>query len=79
MKHSNDNIHDSNDIYAKYNIIEIHINRLSTATQIFIALDYLIIMSEKYLHFRKRKKAFGKGFFGPPHRSNWIHENLKEI
>ena len=79
LKHSNDtpnlNIHK----YTNYNIIEIYINRLSTTTQIFIAMDYLIMMSEKYLYFRKRKKAFGKGFFGPPHRSNWIHENLKEI
>ena len=35
-----------------YNI-EIYINRLNTTTQIFIAMDYLMIMSEKYLDFRK--------------------------
>ena len=66
LKHSNDNIHDSNDIYANYNIIEIHINRLSTATQIFIALDYLIMMSEKYLYFRKRKKHLARAFLAHP-------------
>ena len=32
---------------TNYNIIEIHINRLITTTQIFIAMDYLIMMSEK--------------------------------
>ena len=52
LKHSNNNIHNSNDKYTNYNIIEIYINRLSTTTQIFIAMDYLIMMSEKYLHFR---------------------------
>ena len=35
--------------YTNYNIIEIYIIRLSTTTQIFIAIDYLIMMSEKYL------------------------------
>ena len=40
------------------------IKRLSTATQIFIAIDYLIIMPEKYLYFRKRKDHL---------TSNWIH------
>ena len=63
MKHSNDtpklNIHK----YANYNIIEIYINRLSTTTQIFIAMDYLIMMSEKYLYFRKRKKHLTMKFF----------------
>ena len=62
---------------TNYNIIEIYINRLSATTQIFIAIDYLIMMSEKYLYFRKRKKTFGKDIFYPPHRSNWIHVRWK--
>ena len=37
-----------------YNMIEIYINRLSTTAQIFIAMNYLILMSEKYFHFTKR-------------------------
>ena len=45
-KHSNHNIHNSNDKYTNYNIIEIYINRLSATTQIFIAMDCLIMMSE---------------------------------
>ena len=49
LKYSNDapklNIHK----YTNYNIIEIYINRFSTTTQIFIAMDYSIMMSEKYL------------------------------
>ena len=53
LKRSNDtpnlNIHK----YNNYNIIEIYIDRLSLTMQIFIAMDYLIVMSEKYLHFRK--------------------------
>ena len=52
LKSSNDtpklNIHK----YNNYNIIETYINRLSLTMQIFIAMDYLILMSEKYLHFR---------------------------
>ena len=66
LKHSNDtpnlNIHK----YTNYNIIEIYINRLSTTTQIFIAMDYLIMMSEKYLYFRKRKKHLARTFFTHP-------------
>ena len=62
MKHSNDtpklNIHK----YANYNIIEIYINRLSTTAQIFIAIDYSIVMSEKYFNFRKILKHLGKTF-----------------
>ena len=54
--------------YTNYNIIEIYINRLGTTTQIFIGMDYLIMMSEKYLFLEKEKT-----FFYPPHRSNWIH------
>ena len=49
LKRSNDtpnlNIHK----YTNYNIIEIYINKLSTTTQTFITMDYLIMMSEKYL------------------------------
>ena len=41
--------------YTNYNIIEIYINRLGSTTQIFIAMNYSIIMSEKYLYFRKKK------------------------
>ena len=72
LKHSNDtsnlNIHK----YTIYNII-LYINRLSTTTQIFLAMDCLIIMSEKCLYYRKRKKTFGKDIFYPPNRTNWIH------
>ena len=72
LKRSNDkpklNIHK----YTNYNIIEIYINRLSTTTQIFIAMDYLMLMSEKYLQFRKNK-SICQGNFSPPRRSNWIH------
>ena len=64
FKRSNDtskvNIH----IWINYNIItEIYINILRTTTQIFIALDYLILMSEKYLYFRKRQKHVASKFF----------------
>ena len=56
LKYSNDtpnlNIHE----YTNYNIIEIYINRLSTTRQIFIAMDYLRMMSEKYLYLKKKKK-----------------------
>ena len=55
LKYSNDtpnlNIHE----YTNYNIIEIYINRLSTTRQIFIAMDYLRMMSEKYLYLKKKK------------------------
>ena len=49
--------------YINYNMIKIYRNRLSTTTQIFIAMDYSIIMSEKYIHFRKRQKNLAKTFF----------------
>ena len=66
LKHSNDtpnlNIHK----YTNYNIIEIYINRLSTTTQIFIAMDYFIMMSEKSPLFLKKKKAFGRNIFAHP-------------
>ena len=66
LKHSNDNIYNSNDKYSNYNIIETYINRLNTTTQIFIAIDYLIMMSEKYLYFRKRKKHLARTLFTHP-------------
>ena len=73
LKHSNDtknlNIHK----YTSYNMIEIYINKLSATTQIFIAMDYSIMLSKKYFHFRKRQKHLAKTFFFPPRRSNWIH------
>ena len=63
LKHNNYtpklNIHK----YTNYNIIEIYINRLSTAKQIFIAIDYLILMLERYLQFRKRRKHLVRTFF----------------
>ena len=66
LKRSNDtpklNIHK----YNNYNIIEIYINSLRTTTQIFIAMEYLILMSEKYVHFRKRQKHVGRNFFLTP-------------
>ena len=40
--------------------------------QIFIAMDYLILMPEKYVHFRKRQKHAPRNFFST-RRSNWIH------
>ena len=52
--------------YTNYNIIEIYINRLSTTTQIFMAMDYLILTSENYIHFRKRQKYAAKKFFPHP-------------
>ena len=58
----NDKIH-SNDKYANYNVIEIYINRLSSTTQIFIAMDYLIMMSEKYLFLET--KNIWQGHFLP--------------
>ena len=47
-------------------MIEIYINRLSTTTQIFMAMDYLIGMLEKYLHFKKRQKHGARKFFFHP-------------
>ena len=71
LKRSNDtpklNIHK----YNNYNIIKIHINRLTLTMQILIAMDYLILMSEKYLYFTKRQKHVARNFFSP-RRSNWI-------
>ena len=69
LKRSNDkpklNIHK----YTNYNIIEIYIDRLSATTQIFKAMGYLMLMSEKYLQFRKNK-SICQGHFSPPRRSN---------
>ena len=66
LKRSNDtpklNIHK----YTNYDIIEIYINRLSTTTQILIAIDYFMLMSEKYFHFRKRQKHVAKTPFSHP-------------
>ena len=50
--------------------IEINAHRLSTTMQIFMAMDYLILMSEKYVCFRKRKKNVLRNFFSP-RISNW--------
>ena len=52
--------------YTNHNIIEICIYRLSTITDIFIAMDYLILQSEKYLHFRKSRKHLAQNFFFHP-------------
>ena len=62
--------------YTNYNTIEIHINRLSTTMQIFIAMDYSIDDRE-VLSLWKKSKAFGKDTLFPLHRSNWIHELWK--
>ena len=40
--------------------------------KIFIVMNYLILMSEKYLHFRKLQKNVPRNFFSP-RRGNWIH------
>ena len=50
--------------FTNYNMIETQINRLRTTTQIFITMDYLIAMSEKYAHFRKSQKHMARKF--PP-------------
>ena len=47
--------------------------------QIFMAMDYLIMMSEKHLHFRKRQKHVAVEFFFSPRRSNWIHVHQKNF
>ena len=72
LKHSNDTSKLNMHQYKNCNVIKIYINRLSTTTQIFIAMDYLILMSEKYLQFRKNK-SICQGHSSPPRRSNWIH------
>ena len=52
--------------YTNYNILETYMKRLSNTKQIFMAMDYLILMSEKYLHFIKKTKACGKETFSHP-------------
>ena len=62
--------------------------------QIFIAMDYLILMSEKYLHFRKRQKHVPRNFSHPVEVTGFmylrnyflsyvylkdLYKNLKEI
>ena len=42
--------------------IEIYVHRLSTTMQIFMAMDYLILMSKKYVCFRKRQKNVLRNF-----------------
>ena len=44
--------------------------------QIFIAMDYLMLMLEIYLRFRKRQKHVPRNFFST-HRGNWIHVPLE--
>ena len=66
LKSSNDTLKLNIHKHTNYNIIEIYINRLSTATQIFIAMNYFIVMSEKYLYFRKRKKKLTRTFLPTP-------------
>ena len=45
---------------------EIYINSLGTTTQIFIAMNYLIPMSEKYLHFREKQNHVEMNYFSHP-------------
>ena len=71
LKRSNDTPKLNKHKYNNYNIIKIHINRLTLTMQILIAMDYLILMSEKYLHFTKRQKHVARNLFSP-RRSNWI-------
>ena len=66
LKHSNDTANLNINKYTNYDIIEIYIKRSSTTTQFFIAMDYLIMMSEKYLYSRKRKKHLARTFFTHP-------------
>ena len=46
LKHSNDTLKLNIHKYTNYNMIKIYINRLSTTTQIFIVVDYWILMSQ---------------------------------
>ena len=62
LKHSNYNIQNSNDKYTNYNIIEIYINRLSTTTQTFIAMDYLI---QRSTYILEKEKNIWQGHFLP--------------
>ena len=60
MKHSNDTLKLNINKYTNYNIIEKYINRLTATAQIFIAMDYSILMSKNGVHFKKKTKAFDK-------------------
>ena len=73
MKHSNDtpklNIHK----YTNYKIIEIRINRLSITTQIFITMDYYVMIRiQRSTLILKKEKKMTRTFF-PPLRSNCIY------
>ena len=74
LKHNNDTPNLTIHKHTNYKMIKLYIDRLRTTTQIFIAMDYLITMSESYVYFRKR---FDKYIRFPPRRSNWIHELWK--
>ena len=49
--------------------MEIFTNRLNTTMQIFMAMNCLILMSEKYVHFRKPQKHVLGNFFLSPYKS----------
>ena len=49
--------------------MEIFTNRLSTTMQIFMTMNCLILMSEKYVHFRKPQKHVLRNFFLSPYKS----------
>ena len=66
LKHINDTLKLKIQKYTNYNIVEIYINRLRNTTQIFIAMYYSIMMSEKYFHFRKRQRYLAKTFSPTP-------------
>ena len=66
LKRTNDTPKVNTQKYRNHNLIEININELSTTTQIFIAVYYLILMSEKYLHFSKTQKNVARIFFSHP-------------
>ena len=92
LKYSNDTLKLNIHQYMNYNIIEIYMIRLSTTTQIFIAMDYSIMMS-----LRITQKHFTKTFFSHPVEVpgsmyfgnifqimflrflKYIYKNLKEI
>ena len=70
-------------------MIEIYIYRLRPTRQIFIIMDYLILMLEKYLLFRKRQNHLARKFFPTicvlrKYFSDYVYlkgmyESLKEI
>ena len=81
LKHSSDTPNPNIHKYTNYNIIQIYINRLSTTTQISIAMDYLIMMSEKCIYFRKRKKHAARSFFTHPieKTGSMYFKNISEL